>query len=1182
MGREKTPTNHYTRQLEDISHNWFVIASEGREQEVKYFNILKKEHIHTFQKQNIQIEVLKRPNTQHGDSSPKWVKEMIVEFLEHNNFDYENFDNIRENDIFFLVIDTDQWAEQEIISLVDFCKQKQQFNLAISNPCFELWLILHLTDITDEINSQFENQSKSTYSQICKKIWNIDLIHNFQTALKLDNIKLAVLISKKLDADKNIDFPIAFLSSKVYKVIDKLNLISMEIPKTYNPATTEDKWYAYWLENKFFASKPDKNKEAYTIVIPPPNVTGVLHMGHMLNNTIQDVLIRKARMQGKNACWVPGTDHASIATEAKVVKMLADKGIKKKDLSREEFLKYAFEWKDKYGGIILEQLKKLGASCDWDRTKFTMDEPMSEQVIKVFVDLYRKGYIYRGVRMVNWDPQGKTALADDEVIHRETQSKMYYVKYQIKSHTNQAPPAPKGGADDIVSIPPLGVRGLSAGGLEYITIATVRPETIMGDTAVCVHPDDERYKHLVGKKCIVPMINREIPIIADEYIDKDFGTGCLKVTPAHDINDYNLGVKHNLQVIDTINDDGTMSAAAQIFVGEDRFVARKKVVKLLDELGLLVKTEDVKNNVGYSERTDAVVEPKLSMQWFVEMKKLCEPALENVMNDNIQLLPPKFKNMYRSWMENVRDWCVSRQLWWGQQIPAYYTPDGKTVVAESKQEALNILNSEARSYQSPHKEDIYTFEDLRQDEDVLDTWFSSALWPISVFDGLLDPDNEEINYYYPTNDLITAPEILFFWVARMILMGYEYRGKQPFKNVYLTGIVRDKLGRKMSKSLGNSPDPIELMQQYGADGVRTGMLFSSPAGNDLPFDEKLCEQGRNFSNKVWNAFRLIKGLSPLTPEGGTDVITSTPSPLGRVGVGLVPPSGVRGLVGELDQPFENEVAVRWFSMLLDEKIEEIENLYAQYRISDVLQAIYKLVWTDFCSWYLECIKPEYEKPIDSLTYKHTIEFFETLLKLMHPFMPFITEEIWQNLATRKPNDSICIAEYPKFNPKKGTALYYGLAAPAFEIIAQVRSFRNSKGLSPKETLPLFIRHAQAIPTHHAHIESDLVTYWGGIIKKLANVELKLTAEKVAGANSFLVDLYECYVILPQKLDIAAEKLRLETDLAYQRGFLESVMKKVGNEKFMANAKPEVRDSELKKKADAESKIKALEEALAGL
>jgi valyl-tRNA synthetase len=1132
MGREITPPNHYTRQLKNVSHNWFVIASEGREQEVKYFNILKKEHTTIFQRQNLQIEVLKRPNTQHGDSSPKWVKEMIVDFLEHNNFDYDNFDNIRKEDIFFLIIDTDQWTEQEVLDVVAFCKQKDQFNLAISNPCFELWQILHLTDITNEIQAQFENQNTNTYSQICKKICNTDLKYNFQTDLKLENIKLAVQRAKKLDADKTIDFPIAFLSSKVYKVIDKLNLIPMEIPKTYNPATTEDKWYAYWLENKFFASKPD-NREPYTIVIPPPNVTGVLHMGHMLNNTIQDVLIRKARMQGKNACWVPGTDHASIATEAKVVKMLADKGIKKKDLSREEFLKYAFEWKDKYGGIILEQLKKLGASCDWDRTKFTMDEPMSAQVIKVFVDLHKKGYIYRGVRMVNWDPQGKTALADDEVIHRETQSKMYYVKYQI------APQPPTGGANSPLQ---------GAGGLEYITIATVRPETIMGDTAVCVHPDDERYKHLVGKKCIVPMINREIPIIADEYIDKDFGTGCLKVTPAHDINDYNLGVKHNLQVIDTISDDGTMSAAAQIFVGEDRFVARKKVAKLLDELGLLVKTEDVKNNVGYSERTDAVVEPKLSMQWFVEMKKLCEPALENVMNDNIQLLPPKFKNMYRSWMENVRDWCISRQLWWGQQIPAYYLPNGEYVVAENKEAAFEIAKTKITGIK---------IEELRQDEDVLDTWFSSALWPISVFDGLLDPDNEEINYYYPTNDLITAPEILFFWVARMILMGYEYRGKQPFKNVYLTGIVRDKLGRKMSKSLGNSPDPIELMQQYGADGVRTGMLFSSPAGNDLPFDEKLCEQGRNFSNKIWNAYRLIKGW-----EVDENLVVS-------YGIGTVPSS-------------INDAAFRWFQIRLDNAIKELDMHYKNYKISDALQLLYSLIWDDFCSWYLELIKPAYQQPIDKITYNNVVNFFDNLMKLLHPFMPFITEEIWQNLATRDANDSICIATYPVNSTTIVSPTLMDDMASLFEVVKQIRNIRNSKGLSPKQPLKLYVK------AFNASLYQDNVS----IIDKLCNIDKEITnissiaenSKELENAISFYVEpnAAQFFVPLSQKLDIAAEKLRLETDLAYQRGFLESVMKKVGNEKFMANAKPEVRDSELKKKADAESKIKALEEALAGL
>jgi valyl-tRNA synthetase len=911
----------------------------------------------------------------------------------------------------------------------------------------------------------------------------------------------------------------------------------MEIPKTYNPATTEDKWYAYWLENKFFASKPD-NREPYTIVIPPPNVTGVLHMGHMLNNTIQDVLIRKARMQGKNACWVPGTDHASIATEAKVVKMLADKGIKKKDLSRQEFLKYAFEWKDKYGGIILEQLKKLGASCDWDRTKFTMDEPMSAQVIKVFVDLHKKGYIYRGVRMVNWDPQGKTALADDEVIHRETQSKMYYVKYQIANTEN-----------------------------EFITIATVRPETIMGDTAVCVHPDDERYKHLVGKKCIVPMINREIPIIADEYIDKDFGTGCLKVTPAHDINDYNLGVKHNLQVIDTISDDGTMSPAAQLFVGEDRFVARKKAVKLLDELGLLVKTEDVKNNVGYSERTDAVVEPKLSMQWFVEMKKLCEPALKYVVDDTIKdedrinLIPSKFKNMYRSWMENVRDWCISRQLWWGQQIPAYYLPNGEYEVAATKEEAFEKAKQKIAGIK---------IEELRQDEDVLDTWFSSALWPISVFDGLNNPDNEDINYYYPTNDLVTAPEILFFWVARMILMGFEFMKydkdkkekpiyKQiPFKNVYLTGIVRDKQGRKMSKSLGNSPDPIELMKVYGADGVRTGMLFSSPAGNDLPFDEKLCEQGRNFNNKIWNAYRLIKGW--------------------EVDETLVIP------IKSLHQQPENvnDAAIRWFEKHLDNSLEELDKCYAEYRISDALQLLYKLVWDDFCSLYLELVKPEYQKPIDQETYNYTVSFFDSLLKLLHPFMPFITEEIWQGLQVRNKGESICISSYPSHQNTTVSPTFMDDMKSLFEVAKQVRSIRNNKGISPKETLKLYVKGLN-INLYQGSV--DIIDKLCNIDKTITNVSnISENSTELTNAISFYVqpNAAQFFVILPTKIDIAAEKLRLETDLAYQRGFLESVMKKVGNEKFMANAKPEVRDSELKKKADAESKIKALEEALGSL
>ena len=684
----------------------------------------------------------------------------------------------------------------------------------------------------------------------------------------------------------------------------------MEIPKTYDPKITEDKWYAHWLEKKFFKSIPD-SREPYTIVIPPPNVTGVLHMGHMLNNTIQDVLIRMKRMQGFNACWVPGTDHASIATEAKVVALLKEKGIKKPDLTREEFIKYAWEWKDKYGGIILKQLEKLGASCDWDRTRFTMEEDLSEAVIDVFIDLHKKGQIYRGVRMVNWDPQGLTAVSDEEVIHKEVNSKLYYVKYKIE---NSSP-------------------------IEYIIIATTRPETILGDTAVCVHPDDERYKHLKGKRVIIPIINRSVPVIFDDYIDIEFGTGALKVTPAHDVNDYNLGVKHNLEVIDTIAADGKMSEAAQFYVGEDRFAVRKKIVKDLEEMGLIVKIEDIKNKVGYSERTDAVIEPKLSMQWFLKMDTISKPALENILNGEIKLIPEKFVNTYIYWMENVHDWCISRQLWWGQQIPAWYDNKGNTVVCKTKEEAFNqfkIQNSESK------------IEDVRQDEDVLDTWFSSWLWPISVFDGFKNPDGADINYYYPTNDLVTAPEILFFWVARMIIAGYEYRGEKPFTNVYLTGIVRDKLGRKMSKSLGNSPDPIELIEKYGADGVRVGMLLCSPAGNDLPFDEGLCEQGRNFSNKIWNAFRLINGWEVYSDR------VSNP---------------VRG----------NDIAIKWFDAKFNEQLDIINDLYSKYRMSEALMTTYKLVWDDFCAWYLEMIKPEFvdgkSLPIDKETYDATIIFF---------------------------------------------------------------------------------------------------------------------------------------------------------------------------------------------------------------
>ncbi len=879
------------------------------------------------------------------------------------------------------------------------------------------------------------------------------------------------------------------------------------LAKTYNPKEVEDKWYAYWLEKKFFSSKPNPNKQPYTIVIPPPNVTGVLHMGHMLNNTIQDILIRKARMEGKEACWVPGTDHASIATEAKVVQMLKERGIEKKDITREEFLKHAWEWKEKYGGIILEQLKKLGASCDWDRTRFTMEDKLSEQVIKVFVDLYRKGYIYRGARMINWDPQGRTALSDDEVIYKETKSKLYYVKYKV------------------------------ADSEEYLTIATQRPETIMGDTAVCVNPNDERYKHLKGKKIIVPLVNREVPIIFDEYVDMTFGTGALKVTPAHDLNDYNLGLKHNLEVIDTLNDDGTLSEAAQVFVGTERFKARKLVAKALEEQGLIVKVEEYTTNIGYSERTDAVVEPKISTQWFVKMSELTKPALENVMNDNIKLHPPKFKNMYRSWMENVKDWCISRQLWWGHRIPAWYLPDGSFVVAHSVEEALELAKTTTNHQQ-------LTTNNLIQDEDVLDTWFSSGLWPIAVFDGLLDPDNEDIKYYYPTNDLVTAPEILFFWVARMIIFGYEYRKEKPYANVYLTGIVRDKQGRKMSKSLGNSPDPIELIEKYGADGVRTGMLFSSPAGNDLLFDEKLCEQGRNFTNKIWNAFRLVQGWQ---------VIETTEEDTG------------------------NTVAIKWFEARINDALIQLEEHYANYRISDALMTVYKLIWDDFCSWYLEMIKPEYrgeDKPslIDKTTYEATIAFFENLLKILHPFMPFITEELWHALKERDENDCIIVAEYPQ--PKKQYVAFEKITSEgeiAFEIIRQIREMRNSKGMSPKEELILYIKTQS----------KAIYNRFKPIIRKLANLSaISFTSQNMPKSFNFVVKGDEFFI--PLKINVAEERARIEKELAYNEGFLESVNKKLGNEKFVQNAKPEIIANEHKKKADAEAKIKALKKALEGL
>ncbi len=872
----------------------------------------------------------------------------------------------------------------------------------------------------------------------------------------------------------------------------------MALSTKYDPTEVEDKWYQYWLDKDFFHSEPNPDKEPYTIVIPPPNVTGVLHMGHMLNNTIQDVLIRKARMQGKEACWVPGTDHASIATEARVVAMLKEKGINKHDISREEFLEHAWAWREKYGGIILKQLRKLGASCDWERTRFTMEESLSKAVIEVFVDLYNKGYIYRGVRMVNWDPQGKTALSDDEVIHKEVQSKLYYVRYRIEDSD------------------------------EYVTIATTRPETILGDTAVCVNPEDDRYKHLKGKRVLVPLINRSVPVIEDDYVSMEFGTGCLKITPAHDLNDYELGIKHGLESIDILNDDGTLNEKAQLFVGEDRFIVRKKIAKKLEEEGFLVKVEEYTNNVGFSERTDAVIEPKLSMQWFLKMDEITKPALKHVMDDTIKLIPPKFKNTYRHWMENVRDWCISRQLWWGHQIPAWYLPDGKFVVAASAEEAL----AKARDI-DPEIE----MKNLRQDEDVLDTWFSSWLWPITVFDGFEDPDNEDINYYYPTNDLVTAPEILFFWVARMIIAGYEYRGERPFNNVYLTGIVRDKQGRKMSKSLGNSPDPLELIGQYGADGVRTGMLFSSPAGNDLLFDIKLCEQGRNFANKIWNAFRLVQGWE-------VDDNLDTDS---------------------------NLTSINWFEARFHQALEEVEDHFSKFRISDALMTVYKLIWDDFCSWYLEMVKPPYGEPVDRKTYEATVGFFEYLLKVLHPFMPFLTEELYQALRERKDSDSIMVSEWPKAGNYDTSLLK--AASLAFELTTQIRNIRSSQGISPKEPLELHVQ------TDHF----DQYIPFSGVVSKLANLsEFNPVAEAMDNATSFVLNGESFYIPLEGLVDVEKEAEELQKELDYTRGFLKSVEGKLKNERFVNNAPEKVVENERRKKADAEAKIAALESRLASL
>lgn len=871
----------------------------------------------------------------------------------------------------------------------------------------------------------------------------------------------------------------------------------MEIPAKYNPSETEDKWYKYWMDKGFFRSVPDE-REPYTVVIPPPNVTGVLHMGHMLNNTIQDVLVRRARMMGKNACWVPGTDHASIATEAKVVAKLRAEGIEKSSLTREAFLEHAWEWKEKHGGIILEQLKKLGASCDWDRTRFTMDPKLSESVLKVFVDLYNKGLIYRGVRMVNWDPSAQTALSDEEVIYKEVQSKLYYLRYFIEGEDT------------------------------YIVVATTRPETILGDTAVCVNPNDPRFSHLKGKKVIVPLVNRAIPIIEDEYVDIEFGTGALKVTPAHDVNDYMLGEKFNLEVIDIFNDNGTINEKGVLYVGQDRFDVRKQIATDLETAGLMEKVEDYTNKVGYSERTDAVIEPKLSMQWFLKMEQLAKPALDAVMNDEIVLHPAKFKNTYRHWMENVKDWCVSRQLWWGHRIPAYYLPQGGYVVAETEAEVLELAKAKSGNAN-------LTMADLRQDEDVLDTWFSSWLWPISVFDGLTDPENADIKYYYPTNDLVTAPEILFFWVARMIIAGYEWEGKMPFKNVYLTGIVRDKLGRKMSKSLGNSPDPLDLIAKYGADGVRLGMLLSSPAGNDLPYDDSMPEQGRNFGNKIWNAFRLVQGWN---------------------------------VDANIAQPESAKVTVEWFNSLLSRSIKEIDEQFANFRISEALMQVYKLFWDEFSAWYLELVKPAYGSPIDAKTYKATLEIFDKMLKLLHPFMPFITEEIWHYLAERKDGESIMREQMPAAGDYN--ELLIADVEFAKEVIANLRTIRKDKNIPQKDSLELF---------YNGEMNPAVIS----LIVKLGNLtEVKATDIKVDGASSFLVKTTEFFVPLGDKLDVEEELKKLSAELEYTKGFLNSVMKKLSNEKFVNSAPEAVVNGERKKQADAEAKIVALEAQIAQL
>jgi len=903
----------------------------------------------------------------------------------------------------------------------------------------------------------------------------------------------------------------------------------MELASKYDPKEVEAKWYQYWLDNKLFASKPD-GREPYTIVIPPPNVTGVLHMGHMLNNTIQDILVRRARMEGKNACWVPGTDHASIATEAKVVRKLADEGIKKHDLTREQFLEHAWDWTHEHGGIILKQLRRLGASCDWDRTAFTMDEKRSKSVIKVFVDLYNKGLIYRGLRMVNWDPKALTALSTEEVIYKEEQSHLFHLKYYVDGPVD----------GDTVAVEGNVVHKDEKG--YYAVVATTRPETIMGDTAMCINPKDPKNQWLKGHKVIVPLVNRVIPVIEDRYVDIEFGTGCLKVTPAHDTNDYMLGKTHNLETIDIFNPDGTISDQSPIYVGMDRMDCRKQIAKDLQEAGLMEKVEDYNNKVGYSERNpDTAIEPRLSMQWFLSMKHFADIALPPVMNDELKFYPAKYKNTYKNWLENIQDWCISRQLWWGHRIPAYYYNDkGDFVVAETREEALRLAQQ---------KDATVTDADLKQDEDALDTWFSSWLWPISLFDGINNPGNEEIKYYYPTSDLVTGPDIIFFWVARMIMAGYEYIGDMPFKNVYFTGIVRDKLGRKMSKSLGNSPDPIELIEKFGADGVRMGMMLSAPAGNDILFDEALCEQGRNFNNKIWNAFRLVKGWKVADP--GTSDTPGTPG------------------------ASANAIATAWFEAKLRQTNAEVDDLFKKYRISEALMAVYKLFWDEFSSWYLEMVKPAYvngePQPVDRETYEKTLSFFETLLKMLHPFMPFITEELWQHILDRQPGESIMRDKLELPAPTEADNKLVADFELVKQIVSNVRTVRSSKNIAPREALTL-----QAVG------KNDFEQF-NTVIAKMANLsEISIVAEKDTTASAFMVGTDEFAVPLGSLIDVEAEIKKMEAQLQHLEGFLNGVRKKLSNERFVQNAPEAVVALERKKQSDAEEKIAALKEGIAAL